>query len=360
MNEPNPSAAAGLTERIGGWFGRNKSEVIAATEEAALRSDRFRQEREGEWKRLEAIVMRIESGRLRAISDEDLQALPVLYRNLASSLSVARETSLDGATLSWLEALVQRAWFIVYGPRDGLRSWLARFLGGGWSAAVRALGIDLLIALAIMIIGTVVGWVMVANDPDWYYAIMPAGAGDARVPGASRAALYATLFGNQDQTGLAAFAAFLFSNNAQVSILAYALGFAFGLPSMLLLAHNTTMLGALLWLYHGQGLTWELIGWLAVHGTTELFAILLAGASGIHIGRAMVFPGQSSVLDAAAAAGRRTALVMAGVVLMLIIAGLLEGFARQLIDTTSGRLIIGGFMLAFWCAYFFAWRRKHG
>ncbi len=358
MSADTPRFGAGLTQRVSGWLGRNTKQAVAATEQAALRSDRFRLEREGEWRRLEAIVTRIESGRLRAVSDDDLLALPVLYRNLASSLSVARETSLDRATLTWLEGLVQRAWFIVYGPREGLRSWLGRFLGGGWSAAVRALGADLLIALGIMITGTVVGWLMVASDPDWFYAIIPAGEGDVRVPGASRAALYATLFGNQDQTGLGVFAAFLFSNNAQVSILAYALGFAFGVPSILLLIHNTTVLGALLWLYHGQGLTWELIGWLSVHGTTELFAILLAGASGIHIGRAMAFPGQMSVLDAAAAAGRRTALVMTGVVLMLIAAGLLEGFARQLVDNTGGRLAIGGFMLAFWCAYFFAWRRK--
>jgi uncharacterized membrane protein SpoIIM required for sporulation len=90
-----------------------------------------------------------------------------------------------------------------------------------------------------------------------------------------------------------------------------------------------------LWLYHGQGLTLDLIGWLSVHGTTELFAILLAGGAGIHIGRAMAFPGDATVLEAAAAAARRAAQVMAGVVFMLIVAALLEGFARQLVDITS-------------------------
>jgi hypothetical protein len=64
------------------------------------------------------------------------------------------------------------------------------------------------------------------------------------------------------------------------------------------------------------------------------------------------------VLVAAAEAGRRAALVMVGVVLMLVIAAMLEGFARQLIDQTTGRLAVGGFMLAFWLAYFFAFRPK--
>lgn len=330
---------------------------ITAIEAAALRSDRFRLEREGDWKRLEAIVTRAEKGRLRKLSDEDVLALPVLYRTVASSLSIARETSLDAATLAYLEALVQRAWFVVYGPRASLGSWLRRFLGGGLSASVRGIWLDLLVALAVMVAGTVVGWLLVASDTEWYHALVPGQFADARVPGATRETLHGTLFGNQGQNAMSSFAAYLFSNNAQVSILAFALGFAFGIPSLLLLTHNMAMLGAMLWLYHGQGLTLDFVGWLAVHGTTELFAILLAGAAGLHIGRSMAFPGQRSVMDAAAEAGRRASQVMAGVVLMLVIAAMLEGFARQLIDDTGGRFAVGGFMLAFWLAYFFAFGR---
>ena len=325
-------------------------------EQAALRSDRFRLEREDDWKRLEEIVARMEKGRLRSLSDEDILALPVLYRTVASSLSVARETSLDAATLAYLEALVQRAWFVVYGPRSSLGSWLRGFFAGGWSAAVRAIGLDVLIALAVMVAGVVVGWLLVAGDPDWYSAIVPGQLLDARAPGASREALMESLGTVERGNGLSIFAAFLFSNNAQVSILAFALGFAFGIPSLLLLVHNMAGLGAMLWLFNGAGLTLEFVAWLSVHGTTELFAILLAGASGLHIGRSMAFPGEDTVMQAAAKAGRRASMVMVGVLLMLIVAALLEGFARQLVGEWEGRLTIGLFMLAGWLAYFFAYR----
>lgn len=247
-----------------------ESDPLSAIEAAALRSDRFRLEREADWKRLDQIVTHMEKGRIRRLSDEDVLALPVLYRTVASSLSIARETSLDAATLAYLEGLVQRAWFIVYGPRASLGSWLKRFLGGGWSASVRAIWLDLLIALAVMVAGAVVGWLLVAGDSEWYHAIVPGQFADARVPGASREALRATLFGRPEQEPLAAFSAYLFSNNAQVSILAFALGFAFGVPSLLLLVQNTATLGAMLWLFNGQGLLVDFAGWLSVHGTTEL------------------------------------------------------------------------------------------
>lgn len=340
-----------------GLFAGKPAAEVVAIERAALRSDRFRLEREGDWQRLEAIVARMEAGRTRRLSDQDVLDLPVLYRTVASSLSVARETSLDAATLAYLEGLVQRAWFLVYGPRSTLASWLRGFLGGGWSQAVRAIWPDLLVALAVMLAGVAVGWLLVASDPDWYYSLVPSQFADERVPGATHEVLKGTLFGKQNEPMLSAFAASLFSNNAQVAILAFALGFAFGMPSLMLLVHNMATMGAMLWLYHGKGLLGDFAGWLAVHGTTEIFAILLAGGAGLHIGRSIAFPGNRGVLDALAAAGRRASLVMVGVVLMLVVAAVLEGFARQLIDDTPGRAILGSFMLVLWLVYFFALRR---
>jgi hypothetical protein len=233
---------------LSSWFGRGEIAAPPDIASATLRSDRFRLEREGEWRRLEEIVARMEKGGLRRIADDDLLALPTLYRTAASSLAVARETSLDAATLAYLEALVQRAWFQVYGPRRGFAGWLRDFLLGGWSRAVRAIWLDICIALFVMVAGSVVGWLLVAQDEAWYYRLFPAGIGEARVPGASREQLLRSLAHDEGAAGLAGFAAQLFSNNSAVCILAFALGFAFGIPSLLLLVHNMALLGAMLWL----------------------------------------------------------------------------------------------------------------
>jgi len=341
-------------------FRKDDVALVPDIEAASLRSDRFRLEREGDWRRLESIVAALEKNRLGRISDEDLLALPVLYRQTASSLAVARETSLDAGTLAYLESLVRRAWFQVYGPRTSLFGWLRRFLGGEWSAAVRSIWLEICIALAVMVAGTVVGWLLVARDSDWYYALVPGEFADSRRPGATREALQEALSGQENGEGLTVFAAYLFSNNTAVCILSFALGFAFGVPTLLLLVYNMAVLGAMLWLFFDAGLGWEFVAWLSVHGTTELTAILLAGAAGLHIGRTMAFPGHRAVLAAAAASGRCAALVMAGVVLMLAIAGLLEGYARQLVEDPVARGAIGGTMAAFWLAWFLLMGRKRG
>ena len=319
---------------------------------AVLRSDRFRLEREADWIRLEEIVRKIEKGKARRLSDDDVLALPTLYRTLLSSLSIARENSLDAGLIDYLEGLALRSYFLVYGTQTSFARWLGSFFGGGWSRAVRAIQFDIWIALFVMIAGTAIGYILVAGDSDWFYALVPGNFSDVRVPGASEEALRGTLFGGQQKDGLGVFAAFLFSNNAQVAILAFALGFAFAIPSILLLIHNMALLGAMLWVFAQRGLTVDFIAWLSIHGTTELFAILLAGAAGVHVGRSIAFPGTRSHLKAASDAGKRAALVMAGVIIMLICAGLLEGFARQLIDNTASRFGVGGAMLLLWLIYF--------
>ena len=88
---------------------------------------------------------------------------------------------------------------------------------------------------------------------------------------------------------------------------------------------------------------------------------MLAGAAGFRIGWSVVFPGELSRLAAASASGRTAALAMAGVVAMLFVAGLLEGFGRQLIIDDAARYAIGGAMLLLWLLYFY-WprRRAHG
>ncbi|MFN3944912.1 MAG: stage II sporulation protein M [Allosphingosinicella sp.] len=332
--------------------------MTVAPASAATGSNRFREAREEEWRRLEAILATAERKSVRALSDEDLLALPVLYRGALSSLSVARETSLDLELITYLEGLCARAYFFVYGVRTSAWSRAATFFGRDWPDAVRSLWKETLIATLLLVVGAVAGALLVGADPVWYHAFVPAELANGRDFGAETAFLRDTLYGAEEENGLGVFAAFLFTHNSQVAIFCFALGFAFGVPTAMLLVYTGAMLGAMMTLFASRGLALEFGGWVAIHGTTELFAIILAGAAGLRIGWAIVFPGDLPRLAAATKAGRMAATAMAGVVLMLFVAGLLEGYGRQLITSDIVRYMIAGTMLLVWAGFYYLPRRR--
>ena len=322
--------------------------------ELQLKSHRFRQEREADWRRLERLLAKVEKGSAASLSYEDMVALPGLYRSALSSLSVARAISLDRSVVDYLEALCTRAYFFVYGPRSRLLDRLTGFFAHAWPKAVKGLWRETLWSAALMLAGLAAGWILVAQDPDWYYAFVSHGLAGGRDPAATTEFLRKTLYDDGGRKGLSVLATFLFTHNAQIAVFAFALGFAFCVPTAFLMISNGAMAGAFLALYAQHGLGWQLGGWMFIHGVTELFAVTLAGAAGFRLGWTVAFPGSRSRVEALAEAGRQAATVMAGVVVMLFLAGLLEGFARQLIKDDVARYAVAIASAVIWGAYFYA------
>lgn len=322
-----------------------------------VNATRFRQAHEADWTRLDEIVTRMEKRSIRSVSDEDLLDLPGLYRTTISSLSVARDTSLDRALIAYLEQLCTRAYFQIYGVQTPAHRQIARFFAHGWSEAVRALWRETLLCVLLTAGAAVLAYVLIRNDPAWFYSIIPEGLAEGRDPSASAQFLRSTLYDKHDDF-LMVFATFLFTHNAQIAIFAFALGFALGVPTILLILYNGLMLGAIVEVFAAKGLAPNIAAWLMIHGTTEIFAICIAGAAGLKIGSAIAFPGSESRAEAAVKSGRISATAMIGVVLMLAVAGLLEGIGRQTVTADGLRALIGASVLAGWLVYFYAWRAR--
>lgn len=323
--------------------------------ELQLKSRRFREEREADWRRLERLMAKVEGKSPATLSAEELLEVPVLYRQALASLSVARAISLDRGLTDYLESLCARAYFIVYGPRSSLGERVAGFFVRDWPRAVRGLWRETLAATAIGLLGVVVAIALMAQDADWFTAFVDPQLASGRTPAASTAFLRQTLFQpHPPKDGLSVLAAFLFTHNAGIAILAFALGFALCVPTAGLMLFNGAMLGAFLSLFISRGLGVEAGGWLFIHGVTELFAVTLAGAAGFSIGLAGIFPGDRARPEAMTQAGRQASTVMAGVVVMLFAAGLLEGFARQLVQDTAARYAVALASAVIWGVYFYA------
>lgn len=322
-----------------------------------MKSYRFREEREEDWKKLDAIIKRAEVRGVDGLSDQQMADLPGLYRQAVSSLSVARSISLDQNVVAYLETLCARAYFFVYGTRSRFWERIAVFFARDWAAAVSSARGATLLAFLCLFGGAAISFFLVLGDNEWYWTF--SGYGDSRNPDATYDYLRSTLY--ETDTGiidmLTAFAAQLFSHNSGIAIFAFALGFAFGVPTAVLLLYNGLYLGSFYAVFWQKGLAYELTGWLFIHGVTELFAVILAGAAGFMIGSAVAFPGRKTRMESMREAGENAAMVIIGAVLMLFIAAILEGFGRQLITSDTVRYAIAGSSLIFWLIYFYVPRR---
>ncbi len=318
----------------------------------SLRSVVFRKERESSWHELEGLVARVGKRGIKALTAEQLARLPHLYRATLSSLSVARSISLDRALVDYLESLCGRAYFCVYGTRESARSRIVEYVTWMLPAAVRSVRWQLACSTFFLVLGAVVAFLMVRDDPDSYYGFVGGGYAGGRDPSATTEELYAVLYDQHDFSGtLSHFAASLFSNNAGIGILAFALGFAV-VPTILLLFVNGLILGAFAALYDSRGLSVHLWGWLLPHGVTELLAVVLCGAAGLAIGQAWIFPGEKLRMDNLRERGRSAALVVLGAVILFFIAGLIEGIFRQTVTSIEVRYLLATSTALFWLWYF--------
>jgi uncharacterized membrane protein SpoIIM required for sporulation len=315
------------------------------------KSVEFRRQREQDWRELAQLVDRVLRRGLGTLGEEELERLPRLYRAAAASLAVARRTALDRALIQYLEALAARSYLAIYGTRRTRRGALFDAFVHVFPERVRAMRWELLASFLVTALGTVVSFVLVTADPAWYFAFVDPALANGRDPSASTEELRSVLYESDGGEGLSFFASFLFVHNAGIGITAFALGFAAGVPTAYLLFTNGLMLGAFLGLYASRGLTVELLGWLLPHGIPEIGAVILCGAAGFHLARAMIFPGEDTVRRALAAAGRRTAMVVMGSVVLFAIAGVVEGFFRQLITANEIRFSLAAFNLLWLSAW---------
>ncbi|HEY1811219.1 MAG TPA: stage II sporulation protein M [Kofleriaceae bacterium] len=317
-----------------------------------MKSVEFRREREATWNELESIISFADDKGLRALGADALARLPHLYRATLSSLSVARSISLDRALVDYLESLVGRAYFVVYGTRQHVRRQLADFFLWRLPSTIRRAKWHILVSLVITLAGAVAAYSLTKHDADYYYSFVGDMA-QGRTPASSTSELRAGLYHTEGATDmLATFASELFSHNSRIGILAFALGFVAGLPTLLLLFYNGLVLGAFVELYTSRGLGVDIWGWLLPHGVTELSAVILCGAAGLMLAHGLVFAGSRPRLDSLREMGRPAAVIVVGAVMMLFVAGMIEGIFRQTVTSLTVRYAVAIATAIFWIAYY--------
>jgi uncharacterized membrane protein SpoIIM required for sporulation len=133
-----------------------------------------------------------------------------------------------------------------------------------------------------------------------------------------------------------------------------------GVGTALALFMNGIHIGAVAGALVAYGLADRLVGFVSPHGFLELSVIVIAGACGLMLGRAIVWADLRPRGQALAAAGGRAVRLLLGCLPFLVVAGLIEGFASPAAFPWPFKLVIGVATAVVMYGYLlFAGRRSH-
>lgn len=281
--------------------------------------------------------------KLRA-SSKQLGQMISDYRRITSDLARARSMGADHGTLKRLNALACAGHNVLYGqyrgklvPTDGpkwpgfarsLRAQIWSF----WLASALLFGPALISFLAVIFFPET-SYDLI--DPAWM-AFDPASEENMHdIPSAMRPLT----------------ASGVMTNNINIALTAFALGLTFGIGTSIILIFNGVYLGSIAAWFHLEGNSRAFWGWVMPHGGTELLAIVCAGAAGLVIGRALVAPGRRRRIDALQEVISGALAICLGSVVMLVIAGIIEGFVSPSDISYPSRIFIFTGSIVFWAAW---------
>jgi len=281
----------------------------------------FINRRKASWERLSAIVERSRRGGLAALEDEEIAELGRLYRSVTSDLAVARRDFSGHRVVDYLNGLVARAHAEVYQRRADRSSGLVRYFAVDLPRTFRETWVYSLASLLMFLIPALIGFFVTLNDPPSGSLLIP---GVEEVINDIRAGREWWKSINDD--GRAASAALITTNNIRVAILAFAGGVLLGALTLFVLAQNGLLLGVVAGAAQAYGFSSNLWGFVAAHGVIELSVIIIAGGAGLQLGWAVARPGLITRRAALVLAARRAVRLILGCALLLVVAGVIEGF----------------------------------
>jgi len=291
--------------------------------------ERFRAQARPRWSKLESLLSALESRPDRRLQPAEGEQLQELYAQTAADLNRVTHGALAPELRQYIERLVARAYAeLYYAPPTRSKVWQPRRwlqIFTAFPEAFRRQYRYFALAVLITLLGSTLGGFAVLYDPAAVDVLLPADY--LRNPGQRVDQEGKGQNRHLDSTQIeAAFSAQLITHNIQVALLAAALGVTFGIGTALLLFENGVLLGAVAVRYTQQGFGLFVTAWLLPHGAFEIPSILIAGQAGFYLARLLLRRREDRDMRRAM---REWLVLIGGLAMMLVWAGLMEAFFSQ-------------------------------
>lgn len=276
--------------------------------------------REQSWKQLDALLKKAEKRGLSSLQATDIQTLASLYRSVTADLARARTQQVGNLIVNNLQLLATRGYSQIYqGSRQQEWKAVREFYLWGFPRVVQQSKGYIALSVLLFVGAALVSWWLAWRDPTFLALVVPE---ELIRQVRDRQELWTGSI-----VGIEPFASSsIMINNIRVSFVAVAGGISAGLLTTYLVLTNGVLLGTIGALVGQNNLAYPFWAFVFPHGSLELPAIFLAAAAGFLIAKAILFPGPYRRMDALKLYGQQAAQLVFGIVPMLVVAGMIEGF----------------------------------
>jgi len=276
------------------------------------------EKRQTHWRRLEHLLDQVKSSGLRSLTRLELQELGLLYRQAAADLSALREDPTGKSYARSLNLLLSRAHNTIYAGEKSSARGIVDYYRYTYPRIFRRNFRLINAAFLLFLMGALAGTLLAMTRPEFLRSFLG--------PRMMDTIDHHKMWTDSVVSVAPAASSQILTNNITVSFITFAGGILAGLLTVYSLVFNGVLLGAVGTACALNDMSVPLWSFVAPHGVLELPAIFIAGGAGLRLAQGLLFPGLLSRSDALAKAGAEAVRLVMGVVPVLIVAGLIEGF----------------------------------
>ncbi len=302
------------------------------------------------WTAFERLAERAARSGLDSFSAAELPDFAARYREVAADLARARTYGAPAPLRARLERLVAAGHNALYRDERKSGAWLWTFLLEECPAGIVAARRTIAVAFLAFALPAAAGFLLLRERPALAEELLPAVMLERAEAGVERQQAGRGYY-EADLEARPLMASAIMTNNIGVAFNCFAGGIFAGVGSLVLLAFNGLAIGAVSSHFANVGLFGYLWTFIIGHGVLELFAIWVAGAAGFLLGKALLAPGDLPRGEALVLAGRLAARMVGAVIVLLVLAGLIEGFVSASEMPLPYRLTVSAASLLFLVLY---------
>jgi uncharacterized membrane protein SpoIIM required for sporulation len=300
-------------------------------------SNRWIEQRQGLWQRLDVLLIQAESSGLKSLSGDELRELGLLYRQVAQDLSAVRADRGSRTQEEYLNLLLARAHNRVYSGRKLEARQMVRFFTVEYPRIFRRLFPYVAAAVVIFLAGAALGALLSFSRP----AFMRMTLGPQMIASIESHKMWTrSLLSVKPQAST-----WIMTNNISVAFSTFAGGITAGLWTLYELFFNGLQLGVVGTACAQAHMALDLWSFVAAHGALELPSIFIAGGAGLRLATGMLFPGIYTRRDSLTRAAVDSIRLVAGTVPLLVIAGTLEAFLSPSGAPVAVKFLTGAVLL---------------